>query len=32
MFDGEHEIALHTMQGNWASSRDKVGGSWFLLS
>ena len=30
MFDGEHGIALHTMQGNWASSQGEGEVSWFF--
>ena len=32
MFDGELGIALHTMQGNWASSRSEVIVSLFFSS
>ena len=32
MFDGEHEIALHAMQGNWASSHDEGEDSWVFSS
>ena len=32
MFDGEHGIALHAMQGNWASSCGKGEVSWFYSS
>ena len=30
MFDWEHGMALHTMQGNWASSLIKGEVSWFF--
>ena len=29
MFDAEHEIAPHTMQGNWATSQGEEEVSWF---
>ena len=32
MFDGEHGIALHAMQGNQASSCDNWEFPWFFLS
>ena len=32
MFDGEHRIALHAMQGNRASSRGEGKVSWFFSS
>ena len=32
VFDGEHGIALHTMQGNWALSRGKGEVPWFFSS
>ena len=32
MFDGEHGIALHAMQGNRASSHGEGDVSWFFLS
>ena len=32
MFDGEHVIALHAMQGNWASSGGEGEVSWFFSS
>ena len=32
MFDGEHGVALHTMQGNQASPCGKGEFSWFFLS
>ena len=32
MFDGEHENALHAIQGNQASSRGDGEVSWFFLS
>ena len=32
MFDGEHGIALHAMQGNWASSRSEGEVAWFFSS
>ena len=32
MFDGEHSIALHAMQGNQASSHSEVEVSWFFSS
>ena len=31
MFDGENGIALHAMQGNWASSRGMGEVSWFFF-
>ena len=32
MFDGVHVIALHAMQGNWASSGGEGEVSWFFSS
>ena len=32
MFDGEHGIAVHAMQGIWASSRGEWEVSWFFSS
>ena len=32
MFDWEHGIALHTMQGIWASSRSEGEVSWVFSS
>ena len=32
MFDGEHGITVHTIQGNWASSRGEGELSWIFLS
>ena len=32
MFDWENAIALHAMQGNWASSRDEGEVSWVFSS
>ena len=32
MFDWEHGIALHPMQGNWASSLGEGEVSWFFSS
>ena len=32
MFDGEHEIALHPMQGNQATSQGEEEVSWFFSS
>ena len=32
MFDGEHGMALHAIQGNWASSHGEGEDSWFFPS
>ena len=32
MFDWEHGIAVHAMQGNWASSLTEEEASWFFSS
>ena len=32
VFDGEHAIGLHAMQGNRASNRGEAEGSWLLSS